>query len=406
MGLFDFFKKKEQQKPKVNISFSAHEYTPGELKQQQEAKVSEIRELVRNSFPSNNGLLPHEIFMLSKATHYKTEETSFPQFWHYDFGVENPQALLKMLLNRGFIRVATAKESVDGLTVAELKELLSGYGIKAAGKKADLISSVQDGIREDDLAQAITSRRYALTELGEQELKENEYVTYFGSAIKYGLTLWDMNKMLQNYPNNLYLDRIWANLNQQMQHSANELQKDGNMYAFYLREISIRYEMCDFLIEEEKHLQDALKLWAMAFYYDLLVKSTAEFQMMLELEKYKNEPAMKRVKDPRTGENALIENKNPPQFIEKLNLPFKLRDVSVLKERLSLSDEQLAQALVSCFGECQEVQYDYIGNRNITRLNLTYEDIAGLVVAGLNKEEDIVYTICQSIEGTIKSGGR
>ena len=124
MGFFDFLKKKE---PKVTVTVSAKENTFGELQQQKEIAIVETKELACKAFPSKNGLRPHEIFMLSYAPHYNTEGNSFPQFWHYDFGVDNPQAILNMLLERGFIRIATAKESVEKLKVPELKEILSEH---------------------------------------------------------------------------------------------------------------------------------------------------------------------------------------------------------------------------------------------------------------------------------------
>lgn len=399
MGLFDFFKKKE---PKVSITFSSHEYTPQELQQQQEDKVSKIKNLARNSTPSENGLHPHEIAILSHATHYKTLGNDFPRYWYFDYGIDDPQQVLNMLLDRGFIRAATAKESAEKLKVSELKDILSEFGVAAKGKKADLVEAVQENIEEDDLARKIPVRRYALTELGEQELKENKYVTYFGSSSKYGLTVWDMNKMIQNYPHNLFRDRIWAHLNQQVYESTKTLKKDGDMYSFYLREISVRYEMCDFLIEEDKHLLDALGAWTRALYYDLMVASPARFKMILDLEKCKGESAMRRIGDKKTGENILIEDNSPPQFKEQLSLSLKVKSVQILQERLALSSEQFFQTLIGFLAECQAVNYELMRSRNITRLNLPCEDIVVLVVAEANGNKEAADTVYRNIERQIK----
>ena len=137
MGLFDFFTKKPQWK----ITFEAHEPSPQELAEQRQSelhnRVIEIRKLIKNSIPSKNGLRPHEIFMLSYAPFYTTDKTDFPQFWYYDFAIDNPRKLLDILLKGGFIREATAKESVEKLKVAELKKILIEQGIKATGKKDD-----------------------------------------------------------------------------------------------------------------------------------------------------------------------------------------------------------------------------------------------------------------------------
>lgn len=399
MGLFDFLKKK---KPKVTATITTHEYTPQELTKQREKEVDEIRELSRRSFPSKNGLRPHEIAMLSHAPHYKTTGNDFPRYWHFDYGIDNPQQVLNMLLENGFIRVATAKESAGSLKIPELKSILSEFAVTAKGKKADLVIAVRESISEEDLNAKIPVRSYALTELGEQELKENEYVAYFGGSSRYGLTVWDMNRLLQGYPHKLFRDKIWANFNQQMQKSAEALQKDGDMYSFYLQEISIHYEMCDFLIEENRHPLDALRIWARAAYYDIMVQSTEKFKMILDLEKYKDGPTVRRVRDPETGKSVLIEDNSPPKFQDELNLSSKIRNVRTLKERLGFSDNELFQNLISFLSECQLVEYGLIRNRNITKLELSYEDIAGLVVAEVNENSEISYTVYENIETQIK----
>lgn len=379
MPLFDFLKKKA---PKAIVTMSTHEYTPDELRQQQEDKVSEIRNLAQNSIPSKNGLRPHEIAMLAHATYYKTSGNDFPRYWYFDYGIDNPQAVLNMLLSGGFIRVAAAKESIQNLKVSELKDILSEFGVTSKGKKSNLIEAVLENISEEDFAPKISVRRYALTELGEQELKDNEYVTYFGGSSKYGMTVWDMNKVIQNYPSKLYRDRIWGHLNKKINEAMNILQKDGDMYSFYLREISVHYEMCKFLIEESRHPADALRLWSRATYYDLLVRATSAFKMTRNIEKT-------------IGDNLSRE------FREILNLPFKVKDIKTLKEKIGLDDQQLFEDLISYFSECQPVDYRHMGMRNITRLDLEYEDIAGLVVAEVNGNEEIANTVYKNIERQI-----
>lgn len=381
MGLFDFLKKKE---PKAIVTIFTHEYTPRELQQQQETEVREIKELARKSIPSINGLRPHEIFMLSYAPYYKTEGNSFPQFWHYDFGVDDPQAILDMLLEHGFIRIATAKESVEKLKVAELKEILSEHGIKATGKKSDLVLSVQENISEEDLAQKIPVRRYALTELGEQELNENEYVTYFGGSNKYGLTVWDMNLLIQNYPHKLFRDKIWAHLNQRLHESAIELQKSGDIYSHYLQEIAIHYEMSNFLIEENKHLEDALKLWAEAVYYDIMISAVERYKMGLDTKKR-------------------IPYTNISGFKEIIGLSYKVKSIRSICERLNFSDDELFQILIVYFLEFPQIRYDLIKRYNITKLNLPIQDIAGLIVAELNENADVLNKVYEDIERQIKN---
>lgn len=360
MGFFDFVKKK----PQLKITFEAHEPSPKELAEQRQCelhnRVIEIRELIKNSIPSKNGLRPHEIFMLSYAPFYTNGKTDFPQFWYYDFAIDNPRKLLESLLKRGFIREATAKESVEKLKVAELKKILIEQGIKATGKKGDLVATVRENVCEEDLSVKIPVRRYTLTALGEQELSENEYVTYFGHSVKYGLTVWDMNRMLQDYPHKLFRDKIWVHLNQQVQESAQTLQRDGDLYSFYCREVSANYEMCDFLLEEKRSPLDALRLWSAGFYYDILIRSAFKFKLLLDTEKFNDGPIMTHMKDPNTGESVLVEDNSPPQFRDSLFLEYKVGTVKGIQEQLGFTNKQLFQQLVQFLNECQAIDYEHL----------------------------------------------
>ena len=247
----------------------------------------------------------------------------------------------------------------------------------------------------------IPVRRYALTALGEQELSENEYVTYFGHSIKYGLNVWDMNRMLEAYPHKLYRDKIWAHLNQQVQESVQTLQRDRDLYSFYCREVSANYEMCNFLLEEKKSPLDALRLWSVGFHYDILIKSAFEFKLLLDTRKFNDGPTMKRMRGPNTGESVLVEDNSPPQFRDSLFLEYKLGTVKDIQEQLGFTDEEFFQQLVQFFKECQAIDYEHL-NRNITKLNLSFEDMAGLVVSEASENKNVTDKIYKNIEAQIK----
>lgn len=400
MALFNFFKKK----PEVKITFESHAPSLKALADQRQSelndRVTAMLELRKNSIPSKNGLYPHEIFMLSCAPTYTTDKTDFPQFWHYDYAVDNPRDLLLSLLNRGFIRKATAKESVEKLKVAELKKILTEQGIQPTGKKEDLVTTVQNNISEESLSLKIPGRKYMLTPLGEQELKENEYVLYFGHSNKYGLTVWDMNRMIQDYPHELFRDKIWAYLNQKKYESMQTLQQDGNLYSFYCREVSANYEISDFQLEENRPL-DALKSWVTGFYYDIFVKSALEFKLLSDVEKNTHDPAVRRIKSPETGESALVKDNFPTKFREILSPEYKIKNVETIQTQLQLSDEQLFQQLFQFLCECQAIDYTHLG-ANTVKLNLPCKDIAGLVVSEINGKKDIADIVFSDIETQIR----
>lgn len=417
MGLFDFLTRKKDgvnniaaQRNKSNLgnvnihtSFSMQDHSISDLELQRNQKVNEIRKLAKHSFPSKNGLRPHEIAMLASAHKYKESENTFPQYWHYEYGIDDPQQILNMLLDRGFVRIATAKESIEILKVPELKQILEEAGITPKGKKSDLIQKICECVSEEDLCRKIPIRKYVLTELGNEEIKENEYVTYFGKSTKYGLNVWDMNRMIQDYPKNLFRDRIWAHLNQQIWESANALQTDGNIYNFYCREISLRYEMCDFLIEENRNTSDALNFWLIAFYYDLMLKAVERFQMELHLEKFRDGHAMKRIKDPNTGESVLVKDDCKPQFKEGLGISYKINSFKTIQTVLDLSDDQIFQSLLKCLEKIDSIKYEMMRTIDIVKLELSNEEIATLIISEANGNEKSADKIYKNIERQIKS---
>lgn len=164
-------------------------------------------------YPSKNGLLPHEILMLSYAPKYKTTKNSFPAFWSDTYGVNNPQKLLKSLHSRGYIRPSTAKESLDLLKVTELKEILKAFELKVSGKKEDLISRIADGVSEEELSKYVPDCTYTLTDLGKRELEENEYIVFIHKNNTIYIDLQSVNKSMHDAGLS-WKDAVWSELDQ------------------------------------------------------------------------------------------------------------------------------------------------------------------------------------------------
>lgn len=158
----------------------------------------------KTAFPSKNGLYPAEILLLSYCSGYPNPGNGYPGFWWFEYGIRDVGAALRSLESRGFLRWATAKESLDQLRVPQLKEALASFGLPVSGKRAELVERLQ-GVEEARLAPLIPQPKYRLTPLGEQELDENEYVPYMHSARgkttendRFGPTfnLWTVNRQL------------------------------------------------------------------------------------------------------------------------------------------------------------------------------------------------------------------
>lgn len=231
MKLFDFLKK---SKPKTETNYESSIYEEPPIPEEEKKyyqhdsyytntvpvaavdmngnylrqKVLTFNERKKTSFPSQRGLYVAEILLLHYCSYgtYPHPQNGYPGFWWFQYGIRNVGYRLETLRERGFIRVATAKESIKKLTVAELKELLKELNLKVTGKKEELINRIIENASNDFLEAKIITRKYVLTQLGELELKENEYVPYMHKTSEkttddttYGsiFTVWELNRRIK-----------------------------------------------------------------------------------------------------------------------------------------------------------------------------------------------------------------
>jgi hypothetical protein len=222
MGIFDLFKKKDktapitQEKPlKETVLEEEKKFYPSDAYYTDvvaagtvfERKVITFDERKETAIPSQNGLYPAEILLLEYCSkgRYPGPKNGYPGFWWFEYGIRDVGAALQTLEERGFIAFASAKDSIKGLTVQKLKDLLVAKGCSATGKKVDLVARVAENISEEELLAAGIQPKYVLTEVGQQELSENAYVPYMHSVYNktteddhFGtmFNVWSINKLL------------------------------------------------------------------------------------------------------------------------------------------------------------------------------------------------------------------
>ncbi len=245
MGLFDFLKKKQPIETGKVVPVKKVEQSPKPITQTDSEGIPTLDSRIKNAFPSQNGLYPHEILMLDYATSYKTSGNSFQNFWKWEYSVLEPQCVLDSLYERGFICRGDASSALKRLLVADLKPMLAQKGAKATGKKDELIMRILETYTSEELDVTVSDRYYALTEMGERELSENEYVPYLHRH--HYMSAWEMNIMLHtDNPSHLrYRDIIWREFNKQ---SGEHFQNfDFGLYR------NTRLNMHDFLVEEKKY---------------------------------------------------------------------------------------------------------------------------------------------------------
>lgn len=227
MGLFDLFKGKEKNKQEKiginNIKNSVEPLIPEEEKKYYQddsyyteykkampgaepIKVQTFEERKKTSLPSKGGLYVAEILLIHYCTYgsYPNPKNGYPGFWWFEYGIRNVGYRLKDLEERGYIELGSARDSIKTLKVDVLKKILLECGLPTTGKKAVLVECVQENIEDAVLLGNGCERKYFVTELGQKELNENQYVPYMHShprktidGIRFGNTfnIWSINKI-------------------------------------------------------------------------------------------------------------------------------------------------------------------------------------------------------------------
>lgn len=269
MGLFDLFKKKPSQStpnakreeiespPSSSVSISSTSQSQGV---NGEATVIPVEQRIKTAIVSKQGLYPHEILALEYATSFYTSDNQFQGFWWYKYGVNDVQALLNSLVDRGFLAIGSLEASLNKQTSTAIKEVLKLHSLKLTGKKADLIQRALSEVPEAELCKQFPRRTYELTESGKEAIQSEEYVLYIHRHPYENLDIWSLNQMVYAKPYYPYRDKIWGFFNKRCGEYA--MSGDWGLYR------NCRFSMNRFLQEEGKY-KDALGMLAEVVYYDL-----------------------------------------------------------------------------------------------------------------------------------------
>ena len=131
----------------------------------------------RNMVRTEEGLLPGHIILLWRVSHETyTVGHWITKYFEYDYGIDGND--IDWLVEEGYVRIMTAKESLNYETATLLKKLLKDKGVKGYSKfnKEDLIEAVQETYTEEELGKVTKQRGYLLTKKGTQALANNQFV--------------------------------------------------------------------------------------------------------------------------------------------------------------------------------------------------------------------------------------
>jgi len=207
-----------------------------------------------------SGLYPHEILLLDAAPGLFTDQVDFPVFWRQQYGILNLSLSLVDLVGRGFLTAASIKTTLEGQTVAALKQGLKSLGLPVGGRKAELIERLLSKVSETELGLLFPRRPFALTSSGLRALDEAMHISYIHRRPVEDMTIWSLHRQVQADPSKSYREHVWEHLETQ-----SKLHKEAEDFA---ADRACRYRMYQFLMEEQKRKR-AFALLSEVIYYDL-----------------------------------------------------------------------------------------------------------------------------------------
>lgn len=321
--------------------------------------IPNLEENVKNSFPSELGLYPHEILVLNYASKFYIDQTSYQSFWLYEYGIRDMGKILKSLFERGFLVIGDLKHAIENETISILKEELRKHNLKLTGKKSELIERLLSEVPREILNLRFTRKRYQLTDIGIQSIEDEDYIMYIHKKHPSnigGLTIWKLNQLMNSEPYMPYRDKIWGYLNERS--IKNPYTKDAYLYR------DTRICMARFL-HEEKQYEKELPFLAEVIYLTLngVCRGFSPYWVYVSIKR------------------------NFPYGIPYL----VLESVINCKELLNLSEDELKMYLIDGFGRL-EFSIEFF----------TREECADIVIFEINKDRRSILKICATAEQRFK----
>lgn len=238
----------------------------------EEAKVSVNVKMQNNekggiSTSINVSTKIQNLILLTMAERFKINEKNYPDYLRSNFGIGFPNEKYKALFAEGFIRPASAAESLPHLRVTELKAIATEYKLKTSGKKEELCQRLIESIPPENLESNISERYWVITEEGHIELAKNPYIGFYLDKHKYslesiGLDITTFSKLFSEKNDRSIRDVIWGEFNR----------KTTEFYKKAITKSEFR-EYCELLrtmalfLEEEGRYSDALATYIRYLYY-------------------------------------------------------------------------------------------------------------------------------------------
>lgn len=183
-----------------------------------------------------------------KVTPIKPSD-AYNRYFLTECGIKDSPVYHKAMLEEGFLRPATFMEQLQTLTIPELKEILSEFGLPKLGKKADLISRIVDNVSSESVHLPYSTYT-ALSDKGADFLAEhNDYVLIHRHKA------WDIDWHEYDEKKNgrPFYDVVWGIFNERLHDCMQDYSQGSYAEQYYYCNIrNIHLNMSQLLREEGK----------------------------------------------------------------------------------------------------------------------------------------------------------
>lgn len=134
-------------------------------------------ELILDAEPSQGGLYPHELAMISYCSigQIQYDNPKFAGVFLLQLNVNYPICLLYSLVERGFIRKSRFEENINFYGTRQMQRFLKEHGAKSSSKQAVLAEIIRSNFTEDEIRRVFPQDYFVPTEKGQAELSLTKY---------------------------------------------------------------------------------------------------------------------------------------------------------------------------------------------------------------------------------------
>ena len=187
------------------------------------------------------------------------QDNMYARFEFGLIGVKNPKNLHKELVDKGFYEPCELKEMLSLYKVSELKNVANEIGIKATGKKENIINDIAEHSSLSVVENIMKEKASRVSDIGKKYLEDHKVEMEYYDLGDEELTLEEYLEKRKKFS---YNDMRW-------QKCQKDLKKDVYGYG------EEAYTTMAYVLEDEEKFEEALKLHIRSLY--ICVNGTSEY---------------------------------------------------------------------------------------------------------------------------------